>query len=263
MEYPFLLMQSPSEYFANPTYFHTNWSEPLLLKFLPNAPPEIEIANPLDLDSLEGVVRLELNITDDTLVRTTELLIDSLSWVNLQYNSSLELWVMDINTTEYDLGLHMFRFRAIDASDVVTMDEVQVLFVDLTLPIIQNHADITYFNGDVGNSIIWNCTDSRPDSYQILQNGTEIESGDWNTSIITLSVDGLDVGVYNFTLVVFDDAGHYASDVVIVEVRNAWIEGINPLLPVGILISLAGGFVLIIVLKQVKKRRERKQYHQF
>ena len=147
-------MHSPSEYFDISTYLHTNWSDPLLLKFLPNSPPEIEITNPSDLDSLEESFRLELNITDNTLVRTAELMIDSSSWFMMYYNSSQELWIMGVNTTEYDLGFHLFRFRATDASGFITMDDVEVLFVDLTRPIIQGHADVTYFYGDTGNSII-------------------------------------------------------------------------------------------------------------
>ena len=153
IEYPFILMQSSSEYFTSTTYLHTNWSNPLLLKFLPNSPPEIEITNPLNLDSLEDPFRLELDITDNTLVRTAELMIDTSSWIMMDYNSSQELWVIDINTTTYNLGLHMFRFRATDASEIVTMDEVQVQFVDFTPPVIQGHADITYFYGDIGNLI--------------------------------------------------------------------------------------------------------------
>jgi hypothetical protein len=260
---PFILMQSPSEAFATTTYSHTNWSEPLMLKFLPNSPPEIEITNPSNLDSLENPFRLELNITDNTLVRTAELMIDTSSWVMMDYNSSQGLWVIDINTTTYNLGLHMFRFRATDASEIVTMDEVQVRFVDFTSPVIQGHADITYFYGDIGNSIIWNCTDLRPNNYRILRNGTEIESGTWNTTRFVVNVDEFDVGVYNFTLIVYDDAGNYARDVVILTVQNAWITGTTDLLQVGIIIALGASVASIIIIRQVIKQRKKKDYQQF
>jgi hypothetical protein len=234
-----------------------------MLKFLPNTPPEIEIVNPLDLGSFEDLVRLELNITDNTFVRTVELMLDSQAWTMMYYNSSQGLWVRDINTLDYDLGQHVLRFRATDASGIISIDEAQVLFVDLTPPIILSHADVTYYYGDVGNTIIWNCTDSRPDFYRILNNGTEIESGAWNVNRFTVNIDGLAIGLYNYTLIVTDVAGNIAIDSVFVDVQPSRITGLYDPMSTVIVAVIGGGFVVIIVYTQYRKRRKKDKDWQF
>ncbi len=77
-------------------------------------------------------------------------------------------------------------------------------------------------------------------------NGTLDESGVWDGSAIFVSVDGLDAGLYNFTLVVFDDPGQNATDTVLVRV-HAQI-GTPPPDVLGVVVILLGvgvvGFVI-------------------
>lgn len=93
-------------------------------------------------------------------------------------------------------------------------------FEDTIPPIINNPADIQYEYETTGHFITWSPYDSNPKRYVIYQNGTEVRSGTWNSTseTIIISVDGLEVGVYNYSLVVYDTTENSASDAVIVKV---------------------------------------------
>ena len=73
--------------------------------------------------------------------------------------------------------------------------------------------------GNTGNSITWTPDDLFPHTYQILRNDTEVDSGSWDGSSITVSIDGLEVGTYNYTLSVSNEAGNQVTDTVFVYVR--------------------------------------------
>ena len=73
--------------------------------------------------------------------------------------------------------------------------------------------------GNTGNSITWTPDDLFPHTYQILRNDTEVDSGSWDGSVITVSVDGLEAGKYNYTLSVSNEAGNLMTDTVFVYVR--------------------------------------------
>jgi hypothetical protein len=97
-------------------------------------------------------------------------------------------------------------------------DTVWVTVLDGTPPEIDSPADVEYEEGETGNSITWTPTDSHPASYTIYKDGVIHQSGDWNGSAITISVDGLSAGNYNYTLVVTDIGGNTATDTVMVTV---------------------------------------------
>ncbi|MHA1135122.1 MAG: hypothetical protein ACTSSE_01405 [Candidatus Thorarchaeota archaeon] len=85
-------------------------------------------------------------------------------------------------------------------------------------PIVNHPSDIKYVVGDTGYNVTWLPEDAYPDHYEIFINETIYESGDWNGSEILVLVDGYDVGVYNFTLVVYDVLGQKTIDTVFVGV---------------------------------------------
>ena len=61
-----------------------------------------------------------------------------------------------------------------------------------------------------------------PDFYVIYRNGTQIATGSWSSGInITIDVDGLKAGIYNFTIMFVDSFGNSASDDVLVTVLSA------------------------------------------
>jgi len=54
--------------------------------------------------------------------------------------------------------------------------------------------------------------------YWIYQNGVLVDDGTWDSNEIIISIDALDFGVYNLTLVLTDVGGNFASDTVFITV---------------------------------------------
>ena len=72
--------------------------------------------------------------------------------------------------------------------------------------------------GTAGHNITWTPLDESPESYEIFMNGILLSSGEWNGSEIIVFVDGYDIGLYNFTLIVRDVLNQGAADSVLVSV---------------------------------------------
>ena len=73
-------------------------------------------------------------------------------------------------------------------------------------PVFTNIPALTsYVQGSTGNQLSWTATDNNPSNFTIYRNGTTISSGSWSSGTpITVTIDGLSTGVYNFTIVVRD-----------------------------------------------------------
>lgn len=81
--------------------------------------------------------------------------------------------------------------------------------------------DISFEYGTISNSFNATLTDLYPDIYIVYQNGSSIQSDSWiSGTIITISLDDLEVGVYNYTLIVGDTSGNEAILNVFVTVTN-------------------------------------------
>ncbi|MHA2135773.1 MAG: NosD domain-containing protein [Candidatus Thorarchaeota archaeon] len=80
--------------------------------------------------------------------------------------------------------------------------------------------------GASGLELTWKAYDANPLSYEITSNGTIIESGPWDGRNITISLDGLEVGTYNFTVTVIDierTSSTAAAIVRVLKVQNLWL----------------------------------------
>lgn len=76
--------------------------------------------------------------------------------------------------------------------------------------------DIEYEVGTTGHTLTWNGTAENPDKYYVYWNDTHYTSGNWDGGTVGLGIDGLAVGVHNFTCVVNDTTGESAKDTVLV-----------------------------------------------
>ncbi|MHA1290632.1 MAG: hypothetical protein ACTSPB_24875, partial [Candidatus Thorarchaeota archaeon] len=115
------------------------------------------------------------------------------------------------------LNLTIWDLSGNNASAVVTVTVIPPL-PDLTAPLLNQPSDLVIGTSQYG-VIRWEASDDHPDSYQILRNGTLIFEGDsWISGLIQFSFQSLPVGGYEFTLIVFDEAGNSASSSVLVKV---------------------------------------------
>jgi hypothetical protein len=80
-----------------------------------------------------------------------------------------------------------------------------------TPPIISGESFVKFIRGDTGNFLNWDILDFDPENYTIFRNGTEIEFGNISLSkTISISVENLEKGIYNYTIIVFDKKGLFS-----------------------------------------------------
>ncbi len=99
------------------------------------------------------------------------------------------------------------------------------------VPAITHPSDMIYPAGATGNSITWTVTDASTGitNYTIYRNGTSIATGSWIDGMPkTLNVDGLSVGVYNYTILAADGYGDSVKDTVFVTVSNVALTITHP-----------------------------------
>jgi len=115
-------------------------------------------------------------------------------------------------------GIYTYVVVVYDTSDNWISDDVIVTVSDITPPTINHPDDVEYVEGTTGHTITWSPSEAHPSHYVIYRNGSQVAFGDWNGSSIALNVDGLGVGGYNYTLVVYDASSNWCCDTVFVTV---------------------------------------------
>jgi hypothetical protein len=119
-------------------------------------------------------------------------------------------WNLDSET----LGLHYIDVAAYDGAGNSVTKRHYFTVVDTTVPEFSMTPSIVMELGQTGVHAIWDPTDLRPDSYEVFVDEVLTYSGNWNSSFETIRVllDGLPLGSYNYTCVVYDDGGNSVSE---------------------------------------------------
>jgi hypothetical protein len=87
------------------------------------------------------------------------------------------------------------------------------------IPSLEDYPDFSYEYDTPNQFIKWNATDDNPNLYVVLMDDFPILNGPWSSGVdIIVDVSGLLPGDYNYTIVVTDFDGLFATDTVIVEV---------------------------------------------
>ncbi|TFG04260.1 hypothetical protein EU538_12545, partial [Candidatus Thorarchaeota archaeon] len=132
---------------------------------------------------------------------------------------------------------------------------------DFHSPVVHSASgDLVYEAGTEGHTISWNVTDESPSAYVITMNGTVVESGPWNGSVILFNVDGLDPGTYRFALTVNDTAGNSVSDIVVITVDPAPLAPttLHPLTIAAIAITSGSSVVIALGSALIVRHRLRR-----
>ncbi|MCG3218927.1 MAG: hypothetical protein KAR35_07965, partial [Candidatus Heimdallarchaeota archaeon] len=80
----------------------------------------------------------------------------------------------------------------------------------------------------------------------------QVDSGVWNNYIaITITIDSLDVGTYNYTLIVYDAYNHKTTGTVMVTVEEPSFDRITS---ISFLLSIPSIFVIFIFISIYQKR---------
>ena len=121
-----------------------------------------------------------------------------------------------------------------------------------TTPQISHPDDIEMVVGTTGLNVTWIATDFFRDTFEISKDGVIIDSGDWTSYELNASLDGLTLGVHNFTLMVTNLGGNSASDSVIVTV----VSDFNLTQTLVLVISIGSlGVIVVVIVLFVKRKR--------
>lgn len=135
------------------------------------------------------------------------------------------IWINDVQVA-YSLGnltpgVYQIEIRALDGYDGWVSDSVLVMVIGGILN-ITNPADITYGQGQTGNTISWTITGitaGLTKNYSIYRDTTLMATGNWTSgNPVTYSVDGLALGTYNITIIAQDGIVANGNDTVKVTV---------------------------------------------
>ncbi|MHA1907802.1 MAG: right-handed parallel beta-helix repeat-containing protein [Candidatus Thorarchaeota archaeon] len=125
------------------------------------------------------------------------------------------------NITYLDLGVYAVQVFAYDPSGNSINATFCIHVIDTLTPTIESPADYQYEVGTGGHTLTWLPNDVHPSNWTLLVNGSVERTGLWDGGSITISIDGLGVGVYNFTILVSDAGGNVVSDTVYVTVTES------------------------------------------
>ncbi len=169
-------------------------------------------------------------------------------YTNYTINVHVEYLKIDGFLTHY--SVYSYNTTTMEPVGEITLNRLGIeQYSETTAPTLNHPSDIVYVEGQVGNNITWYASDNYPSWYRILKDGALLRSGSWNlsTEAITVIVDGLTTGEYNYTLTVYDLRGNSVSDEVLVTVQPPSIQP-------WILISVAIGIIFVIAAFVVRRR---------
>ncbi|MGY5881915.1 MAG: Ig-like domain-containing protein, partial [Candidatus Thorarchaeota archaeon] len=179
--------------------------------------PTLTIDNPANNTAQEGLLAITATAEDfATGIEYVSFNIDSSGPISDYTYPYSQNWNLD----DASLGLHFIIITAYDNAGNSVSKIHYITVVDTTLPVLDTPGDFDYTVGELGQTIDWNPTDLRPASYEVFVDTISTYTGLWNSSSehIVIDVDGLAVGIYNYTCVVTDDGGNSVADTVIVTV---------------------------------------------
>jgi hypothetical protein len=130
---------------------------------------------------------------------------------------------ISVNVDGHEPGTWEYSLIVLDSALNSNNDIVLVTVIDSIS--IDHPDDIVYSVGATGNWINWTPVSSTPNAFAVITNDSVIDSGFWDGSPISINVDNLAIGVYNYSIVVINDAGGVATDWVLVTVTEAGTSG--------------------------------------
>ncbi len=181
--------------------------------------PTLTITNPVNNTELEGLLVITATAEDlGSDIAYVRFNPDGVSAINDYTSPYSQNWNLD----DEPLGPHFIEVTAYDNAGNSVTKIHYITVVDNTDPVVSSPDDIVMTEGEAGLAVNWSISDFRPHNFSVYTNGSEDVSGSWSAEsyFIVVSLDGYLVGGYNLTLVVFDDAGNWASDTVLVTVSE-------------------------------------------
>ncbi len=157
------------------------------------------------------------------------------------------------------VGYHNISLVAEDGVGGNATDSVEVIVTN-DRPQFTFPADIAYTEGFIGMLLSWTVVDLNINetaaTYIIYRNDSVLQTGIWiSGKTITINVDGLLPGIYEYRIIALDGLGASGEDVAIITViAEDWVRRVFYWVLGGV-VSAAAGMVFSFLLKRFRKRK--------
>jgi parallel beta-helix repeat protein len=180
------------------------------------APTTPMIDQPLDISYAEGSTGNTLRWRPrDDFLKSWTLEIDGELWEEGAWKFEDGVTV---NVDGLAYGTHTATFTVWDTEENSVSDQVFIRVFDDTPPIMSSEADTTVFEDGTDQTVTWEVSDLNPDAYEVRVDGEEDSTGTWTSGTLSLDLDGLSEGIYEYQVIIYDLDGNSDSDTILVEV---------------------------------------------
>ncbi|MBN2228500.1 MAG: hypothetical protein JW779_02830 [Candidatus Thorarchaeota archaeon] len=182
------------------------------------------ITGPVDQDVL--ITSENVTITwhlEDEYPATIKVYVDdvlnvTVSWVNSTYD-----YVYNVSAAfpKFIIGVYEIKLVAYDQNNNFAEDVVSLRLYENITPVIESPDPVEFFFSETGYTLSWTVIDDYPSKYNITDNNETYASGsiDPIEPIISISLNGLAIGIHNFTIYVNDTSNNIAMSSVLVTVK--------------------------------------------
>ena len=177
---------------------------------------------------------------------TDGTLLDNLTWGGPSYDEANSMAVSGCNI--YVIGGRCYT-TGLDWEPSVTR------FVLNTAPAITSPADVHATTSSTGNALSWTINDLsiKTTHYSVTKNGTGMKNGTWASGdVISVSIDGLAAGTYDFTILAQDGFGLSATDSALVTITTSEASDTTTIVVIVVVIAAVGGGVVVLFLLNKK-----------
>ncbi|RMG19614.1 MAG: hypothetical protein D6732_29635 [Methanobacteriota archaeon] len=149
-----------------------------------------------------------------------------------RYQDSFQVWLdsilfqsgswnwssLTVNFGFLSLGTHDVYVEVKDLNGNSANSSFQVSVVDVVPPSISESKQITVVWAEDSFDLVWDVFDDNPGTYELLLNGTLIESGSWTAGSFTYQAPQNRLGVFNYTLVIYDKSLNWNQSSILLHV---------------------------------------------
>ncbi|OLS25653.1 MAG: hypothetical protein HeimC3_14010 [Candidatus Heimdallarchaeota archaeon LC_3] len=191
-------------------------TQTVIVTVVDTVPPNITILTNItfiegNLDSLLNWTFADFHPYNYTLFVEDQVKISGL------WNNSISL---NVNVSHHLKDIYNYTLLVQDTSSNYNISVLLVNVIDGTPPVVSQPSNVTYEQGTSGNNITWMATDNYPANYSIYRDGLLVTEGNWTSGVnITIDVDGLSLGIYNYSIIVYDINNLTVSSFVLVTVE--------------------------------------------
>ena len=191
--------------------------------YLPTRRPYVDLDE--SMISICGSLITQIVVLEENslLVRSNYLPIDGMSFVevdDLVFHDKSGQTDIQIAFREEGSGNITFMFLSLSA--LTAMEKLHSWYLRVIGP-----KSLEFDEGETNHQILWSVSaaDWQESTYSIHRNGSRVFTGNWSSSgTIVYDLNTLDVGIYNFTIVVEDVFNDIATHTVFVHVSSQSVD---------------------------------------